>query len=506
MLARNESAAKARRRLSAWAAVCFVALAAGAAGAELRVRVVDDLSGAPQSSVDVRVGREGARELVAEMETGPEGRARNEKLTAATYQIEFAKAGYLPLTLTFRLPSPEVTVRLVPYGVIRGQVYGSDGAPLRLSPLPGAMGPSAIICLFRESDPLNVVQRVAVGPEGRFMIEAGPGVYHAGLWYSGLPEGGGVQFFSRGGAPEAIMLREGEERQDINFLLRPGSGVNVSGRVESPVSGPVFVVTLAVPDRPAAAVARSLTDDTGSFRFYNIAAGEYDVLAAGAQESETFFGRQRIRVSAGEPVTSNILAGAGRNLEVIFAGSENAERSPSDCPASATAIARPLEPWGAWSTRARGVKLQEVSALAAVPPGLIQISVNDLGNRCFSLSSTIVDSRLELERPLRLRVAAAGGIAGRVGTPPSGSAIVVVLAAENVSESPVRVQVPDGSGRFRFEGLRPGRYRISALSGSASRSAWFQDPAAGFPVDVQEGAKLELDLPLISGDGKERGR
>ena len=109
------------------------ALMAGSAATEtIAGKVVQDDSGAPLASVEVRLSRAGVAGLVADLETDTAGQFRAPDLPLAEYRLEVSKPNYVSTVLSIRESgSTTLLIRLVRYGVISGQVTDAQGQPVR---------------------------------------------------------------------------------------------------------------------------------------------------------------------------------------------------------------------------------------------------------------------------------------------------------------------------------------------------------------------------------------
>jgi len=92
--------------------------------------------------------------------------------------------------------------------------------------------------------------------------------------------------------------------------------------------------------------------------------------------------------------------------------------------------------------------------------------------------------------PLVVRLARAGAISGRLagagGVPAAGVRVVAVSRAA----MDVRDGTTDGAGRFSLDGLRPGRYLVTAMAGGGPAPHGI---AAAF-ADVRAGATTQVAL------------
>ena len=108
------------------AALC----AASAPAATLDGRIVEDHSGNPLASVEVRVYRTGQKTLAAHLETDGSGRFHAENLPDGEYRIQAAKANYIGATVSMKGVGSGLLIRLVRCGVISGQVLDGQGQPV----------------------------------------------------------------------------------------------------------------------------------------------------------------------------------------------------------------------------------------------------------------------------------------------------------------------------------------------------------------------------------------
>src|SRR5271169_897071 len=115
------------------AALCLGALMAGSAPPEtIAGKVVQDDSGAPLASVEVRISRTGVAGLVADLETDTSGQFRAPDLLPAEYQLEVSKPNHVSTVLRLHEPgAATLLIRLVRCGVISGQVTDAQAKPVR---------------------------------------------------------------------------------------------------------------------------------------------------------------------------------------------------------------------------------------------------------------------------------------------------------------------------------------------------------------------------------------
>jgi len=93
--------------------------------------VVEDHSGVPLASAEVRISRSGAAGLAADLETNAAGRFRAPDLAGGEYHLEVTKPNYVSASLRVRQPgAATLLIRLVRCGVISGQVTDLEQHPV----------------------------------------------------------------------------------------------------------------------------------------------------------------------------------------------------------------------------------------------------------------------------------------------------------------------------------------------------------------------------------------
>src|SRR5215510_10918503 len=96
--------------------------AAPAPAATLDGRIVEDHSGNPLASVEIKIYRTGQKTLAAHLETDGSGRFHAENLPDGEYRIEASKPNYIGASLQMNGVASGLQIRLVRCGVISGQV------------------------------------------------------------------------------------------------------------------------------------------------------------------------------------------------------------------------------------------------------------------------------------------------------------------------------------------------------------------------------------------------
>jgi hypothetical protein len=508
----------------------LIMLAAWALGApalcaqDLEGRVVEDSSGNPLASAELKFHKAGMRELAADLETDREGRFRAPGLPAGEYTVDAAKANYMATNFKLRIPAAPLLVRLVRYGVIGGQVRYTEGTPVEgrvVAPGGRTIGSARIAVLVKQagSEELRAVRQVALEEGGRYRIfDLPPGQYALGLWYAGLSVGSGVQLHPDNVHPRFFTVSGGEDYRDIDFLVAPGAAYSVSGKIDLPKPNTYFSLALSLPEQPAMPVAQALTEPDGSFRFEKIPADTYDLFVAGpqggygafenalAQGSDPLFGRTRVQVVGQNVEGLSVPLSAGKSLDVTLRA-QGSGPVPEGCPQSATVTLQLLEPWGILTSYIVRAGFGKAQSLRNLPPARYSVTAGGLGGGCYQVNRPVADLSGDAANAVAVEVAPAGSIRGvlRAGAAPVKDFAVVLLDAEATDGTPAQLAFADEQGHFGFDGLRPGRYRIAAQpAAEASRARWVADVMHMVGIDVPGGVPTDLDLPVsvVKGGGR----
>jgi beta-lactamase regulating signal transducer with metallopeptidase domain len=476
-----------------------------AAAAEITGQVVEDNTGHPVASAELRFHKQGLRELAADLETDRQGRFSAEGLPSGEYSIDVLKPNYVATKFRLAVPAPYVAVRLVHYGVIDGQATDAAGEPLSgIIRAPGGrtIGSARITVLTKDpvSGQLNSIREVTLESGGRYRIfDLPPGQYAVGLWYSGQNEGSGMQLYPDNAHPRFFTIAGGEEYDGVNFVVAPHPASQISGTVQLPegVTGQ-FQLALGLPEQPTLAVAQVLSEKDGTFRFEKIPPGSYELFAAGPVggyggfasvlgAGKALFGRTRVQTSGQNIEGLSLPLTEARSLRVLLRA-RGSDRPPEGCPAGAKIALTPLEPWTILYFPGADAAFGKELVISNLAPGRFRVAATDLGNGCFQTNDAVIDLSAEQHDPVALELSSAGSIQGtlRGGSPGSVVSLKDVRAA---GDPQARAAYPDAAGHFAFEGLLPSRYRISVRPANQK-----SDPPQGKEVEVTGGAATEVEI------------
>jgi hypothetical protein len=274
---------------NAAARLILAILAAASAAAQtpdFAARIVEDSTGNPLPSAEVRFHRAGLREFAADLETDRTGRATATGLPPGDYSVEVLKPNFVTATLKLRIPAAAFTIRLVRHGVITGRVSDQTGQPLPAAihaPYGKTIGGTRIAILSRDADcSLRLLRETAPAPNGRYRIfDLTPGQYAIGVWYDGLKDGSGFQLYPDSAHPRMFAISGGEEYDHVDFVIAPQPVFQLSGRVASANNEDTYKLALSLPEQPLLPIAQTLSEEGGAFKFDKIPAGANDLLVGG---------------------------------------------------------------------------------------------------------------------------------------------------------------------------------------------------------------------------------
>jgi hypothetical protein len=499
----------------------FTAIAL-AQGPDFAGRVIEDSSGEPVASAELRIHKAGLRELVADLETDRAGRFTGAELAAGDYTVDVSRPNFITTTFPIHVPNTAVQVRLLRYGVMDGRVANVRGEAIAgrvQAPGGRTIGATRITVLAKQpgSEEFRSFRDTSL-EDGHFrFFDLPPGQYKLGMWFYGINEGSGMQLYPDNANPKVFTIAGGEVYSNLNFLVTPGTQYKVSGRIDLPAPGVQFQLALGLPDQPTLPVGQTLTADDGTFAFDKVPAGTYDLFAAGptggytAFESvlggkggDPMFGHIRIQVF-GPTTDVSVPLTAGRSLSVILRPHTNSQAPaapvPSGCPQTAAVALTPLQPWAiAFFNATAQASFSKEQTIKNLPPARFRVTASGLGTGCYQVNQRDVDLSENVTQPVAVEVAAAGSIRGMLrGAGAAGLVVVLIDAAAGTDDYQARMTSSDAQGRFSFETLRPGRYRIAAVGASDSaKGRWVENPTRMTEIEIPGGVVTTIELPVES--------
>ena len=401
-----------RRALSI--ASLLVALFAIPARADKRVgRVVEDHSGNPVSLAEIQLARDGAAQLIADLETDPSGQFALPNLDTGTYRIEVSKPGYVKTTVRLQVSADEqgpLLIRLVRCGVISGRVLDVQGEPL-LSATAYAIRVDQDGTLRRPATDLSPANMTRVDPNGAYRLyDLKPGKYLVAITYgassaiaamtgspSAGPDGSGFILYPSNSEPRTFTISGGEEYKDDDYSVTPGQLVRLSGHIETAGKRSGFVVAVTSPVQPLFATAVAYADETGHFQLEGIPAGNYLLLVSGPSEGrgllgsmlhdDALFGRVKLDLTS-DVADVAVPVAPGRTASFVLRHATSADHK---CSSGVQLRISSKEDWGADLNFTLHVTEGKPAMLAHLAPAPYFVTVDAADGNCTASAERVVD-------------------------------------------------------------------------------------------------------------------
>ncbi len=418
----------------------------------------------------------------------------------------------------------DLTLKMVPLGVIAGRVLDSDG-----DAVSGATV-SAIRVFFsngkRQIERLSRVRSNDLGdyrlydlPPGRYYLAAAiassapedsqPGQDDSGLIY--------YQNATDLGSATPLELAAGGTLSNIDMLASRTRRVTVSGTVlNAPANGSVMVYLMP---RDSALPLKFIRqdadyhDETGKFEIHGVAPGAYTLVASAVGTVRRFSARQSLSVSGAEVQDIMLALTPGVDLHGHLRVEGEALTNLSRLGVSlqsrdeGNAGSSPVAPDGAFT-------------VLNVVPNTYVLSLNGLPATCYVKSVRVGEqefppSEIDLTHgatgALSVVVStAAGQVAGVVMNDkqqPAGSALVVLIPAQRQRGDLYKSTTTNPAGSFSLKGVTPGEYKLFAWQGIDTGA--YQDPDflkrfedEGEPVSLGENGSRSVQLKIIPQDSQ----
>lgn len=462
---------------------------------DLAGRVIQDSSGEPLASAELKIHKAGLRELLADLDTDRNGHFACGDLPAGDYTIDVLKPNFITTTFPIHLPNTALQIRLLRYGVMDGRVTNVRGeavAGMVRAPYGQTIGATRITVLAKQpgSEEFRSIRDTVLDEDGHFrFFDLPPGQYELQMWYYGINEGAGMQLYPDNTNPRVFTVAGGEVYNDLNFLIAPNPEYKVSGTVALPAPGMKFALALGLPDQPILPVAIALAQEDGTFQFDKVPAGNYDLFAAGPTngysqfessiggKGDPAYGRMRIQVAGSDLTNLSVPVSPALSLSVVLRSHAGATL-PAACPQSASVEVASLDPWGVLFRSTTQVGVAKEQTIRNLAPGRFRLTASGLGAGCYQTTETVVDLSKDVPQPAVVEIAEAGSIRGTLH---EAVGPIVLLDVTNADVAKSQLAFPDADGHFSFDTLRPGRYRIAA-----SKTRWAEiNVAAGDPTNVE---------------------
>lgn len=431
--------------------------------------VVDAATGAPLPQAVVSIKGRPA------VQAGGTGRFTTPELEPGTHRLEIFRPGYATVIYEVRAePNTNFVAQLLPHGSIAGEVLDEQSRPV----------PGIAVRAFRKRRGAEILEQagkdVLTDDGGGYRFDdLAPGEYVVLARYDHAAAGIGFAFYpagTRSDRARTFPIAGGEQYIENDFVIRPEALYTISGSVrgaEDDTKG--VLVTLVHAELPGVVLGTYGVDSNGAFEFEGVPSGTYDLVSTVrrfvAGDSPTpRYGRMRVEITGASQDHVTMALGAGSSAELILKvqGDE-----PGRCPRRVDAAIRPLAAGpGSDYGGSTSVNRSAPSRIGPVRPESHTISVTGLGEDCYwrgveadgaAIPEPVVDLSPGSRRIAIVLSSEFAAARGRTSAP-AGYAVALFFDGDAFgAPMPVGIQFPDAQGRFSFEQLRPGRYRLAAV-------------------------------------------
>jgi len=491
--------------------------------ASIEGRVVDSVTGDPVGKVTLMLSGPAAGLLPLTAETDDNGRFLFEDLNAGSYTLVGQRSGYAQQTYGGRgtaLASAALTVaegralegvefRLVPHAVIAGRVLDEDGDPLTNVQV------MALQAAYQRGKRQYVATGAAqVNDIGEYRIAGlGPGRYYLGAVYRNMAamiSGAGsplsddkpeltytTSYYPRatdlaGASP--IELSAGAELRAMDVWMTQVETVRVSGKVEGLPANGMAMATLSRKGEGVTGLATGnmamIRPPGAAFVFRGVTPGSYvlsviarlDLSSSGAslpvEVSDRHISGLVLNLGDGVPLEGRVTiedAEGSPGLNGLTVVLEAVEMSGFNIPRATVGED------GRFTMDSVNPESYEVRIIGGPPSGYIK-SVK-AGNQ--DVTKAGFDLTAGAPGALEIAVSAAGArvdgvIVDEDGEPMPGAAVALIPESERYML--YKNVATDQNGRFDFQGITPGEYKLLAwdrIESGAFMNPEFVKPFAG---------------------------
>ncbi len=448
------------------------------------VTVVPDLPGQPRSDVA------GAR-------TGQDGRFNVLTSPATQYRVHCQKPGFVTLSRVVALAGNGATgggnvgapveLRMVAQAVITGQITDSTGKPLinanvRLSHVY-LEGRRAVLSVAAQASTNDLGQYRIFGVEpGRYYVSASYQDAGGPLGLRQRPaadsasqvttEDYAVVYYPAAREPETatpVLLRGGKVTSNIDLSIGMAQSFPVSGTVSGvPVDSPAPRVFLQPSDSASLGAVRTYLPHPGDarFRFASVPPGNYVLRAETNMRGQAYIAREEVSVSS---ATENIVLELQAPFTVagVVLG-EGGVQLPADLKLTLRGTDKHLQTtlktddYGRFQVPGAGPSEYTVTATDGGGKIFVKsVYIDDLPSPTGWVN--IMGPNHNLKLVVSDRAGRIDGTAVDSNQRPAGRGLAVLVGASPQDTQTYAVSL-DSGGKFRFQSLPPGGYRILCFS------------------------------------------
>jgi len=488
--------------------------------------VTNAVTGAPLPRVHVRLDLDGEWNREYGAMTTSDGRFSVTNVEPGTYTVTTERVGFsssdvdeLDSKIVVRSGENrnDITLKMLPSGAISGRVTNADGDPVEgaevtAESFPGVSGGDDV----SKTDAKGYF-RIGGLPPGKYRVKATPenrytppeqrtdgtvDIQDAPTYFPGAAT------FRQGSRAE---VAAGVEASGVEIRLNRVPIVSVSGKVEGAPLG-AFNAQLLIAARDGSSHSAAGIKPDGTFRVWRLLPGKYEIRATwqapGGMDVESVPVPFEIAGSSIPGLALRVLPPSDITGRLAF--QDDAARPPRNAPAILT-FAR----LGIWAGGTRA----EVSAdgsfhLTQLPAGRYRLiaswsNVYIAATRAGTVETegALLDLTNGGSGELSVRMSSSlGSLSGIVADgnrSTAGAHVMLECDGESADDDPSALQfaIVGAAGRYSFDGIAPGKYKIAAVNEVPGR-AWTPDAYEDLmeSVEIHPGEHVSHDLKRRSPD------
>jgi protocatechuate 3,4-dioxygenase beta subunit len=508
-------------------------------GTRIEGVVVHAETGAPLPRVQVVLTRPSSGEATARFVTDVDGKFQFSNIPAGQYEVEAARNGYIlqnsRVTIAANRPVTELAFRLVATGVVTGRVRDSRGEPavkvtvavMRLT-FDGLFGRHLTAVTQDVTDDRGEYRIYGV-PPGQYLVRADSPA-DAKRLSAAVPKDDQIApvYYPGASTPfgaSPIEVRGGFELGGVDVPLSDVPFVRIRGRIVDDATGrppAAYAGALLIPRQSTELLPYSLltntydrtyNESTGAFEILRVVPGTYWIRVSASLSSPA----GRTNVSALSPVTVGTQDLDGVNIvlkpNTDLKGTISSDGDMSRLPFRTLRLTlRPTYGGEAPFTPGNGVNADGSFVLPGIATGEYRFTAElspalylkeaklggvDVLNEPFTVSGPTSDV---LNVVLGSRPGQINGVfLDSLRKPIAGSRLVLVPDRSRTRVDLYRGSLTDSDGKFRFQSIAPGDYKIFTDATLASGGFFERDinpqfELLGTAVHVDESSNLTIEV------------
>jgi hypothetical protein len=216
-------------------------------------------------------------------------------------------------------PAKQLTIELLPQGVIAGKVVDGFGQPLQRAKVqalrPGSPNGNIAVFTFSDTNDLGEYRLSGLDP-GTYRVHA---AYREGGRddFSSTPVTMGSAYYGGPGKPAELAVNAGAVIAGIDFVLNPVRPVTLRGTVHSDTGTPVDRATLWIAGQGGEG-SHNANAEKGKFEIADVSPGTYTIAAETIRTTSPYFGVATIEVRGEDVGGIDIVMRPSPKIEGLF--------------------------------------------------------------------------------------------------------------------------------------------------------------------------------------------